>query len=236
MPLVSLRRQDVPPPTPEPSAWSADADVTAKRADLRAVVLVRDRSRSVVELELLERRERPVARPRAARAGAARPRRARRARRTRAPAPGGTAARRRRRRRRRAPPRARARASTASPGCRPRDARATSLRCSRRSGHSVMSEPRRKTSPASQMRLTSGLTKTRKYTLPSGSICSAMTKRSSPVSLSLRIPTSFETCCSIVYAFFPASSVPRSRSAARDVERRADLGRVRRSARSSSDR
>ena len=42
------------------------------------------------------------------------------------------------------------------------DARATSRRCSRRSGHSVMSEPMRKTSPASQMRLTSGFTKTRK--------------------------------------------------------------------------
>ncbi len=42
------------------------------------------------------------------------------------------------------------------------DARATRRRCSRRSGHSVMTEPRRKTSPASQMRLTSGFTKTRK--------------------------------------------------------------------------
>jgi hypothetical protein len=42
------------------------------------------------------------------------------------------------------------------------DARATSLRCSRRSGHSVMTEPMRKTSPASQMRLTSGFTNTRK--------------------------------------------------------------------------
>ena len=42
------------------------------------------------------------------------------------------------------------------------DARATSRRCSRLSGHSVMSEPSRNTSPASQMRLTSGLTKTRK--------------------------------------------------------------------------
>ncbi len=41
-------------------------------------------------------------------------------------------------------------------------ARATSLRCSRRSGQSVMSDPRRNTSPASQMRLTRGLTKTRK--------------------------------------------------------------------------
>lgn len=41
-------------------------------------------------------------------------------------------------------------------------ARATSLRCSRRSGQSVMTDPRRNTSPASQMRLTSGLTKTRK--------------------------------------------------------------------------
>ena len=42
------------------------------------------------------------------------------------------------------------------------EARATSLRCSRRSGHNVMTDPMRKTSPASQMRLTSGFTKTRK--------------------------------------------------------------------------
>ena len=42
------------------------------------------------------------------------------------------------------------------------DARATRRRCSRLSGHSVMSEPSRNTSPASQMRLTSGFTKTRK--------------------------------------------------------------------------
>ena len=92
------------------------------------------------------------------------------------------------------------------------EARATRRRCSRRSGHSVITEPRRNTSPASQMRLTSGLTKTLKYTVPFGSICSAITKRSSPVSLSLRMPTSFETCCSIVYAFLPAWSEPRSRS------------------------
>ena len=68
-----------------------------------------------------------------------------------------------------------------------------------------------------------------KVDAPSGSICSAMTKRSSPVSQSVRIPTSFETCCSIVYAFFPACDVP-SCFAPRDVERRADLGRVRRRA------
>ena len=42
------------------------------------------------------------------------------------------------------------------------DARATRRRCSRRSGQSVISDPIRKTSPASQMRLTSGFTKTRK--------------------------------------------------------------------------
>ena len=42
------------------------------------------------------------------------------------------------------------------------EARATRRRCSRRSGHSVMTEPTRKTSPASQIRFTSGLTKTRK--------------------------------------------------------------------------
>src|SRR5918995_6366513 len=72
------------------------------------------------------------------------------------------------------------------------DARATSLRCSRRSGHSVTSEPTRKTSPASQMRFTRGLTNTRNWTLPSRFICSAITKRSSPVTRSLRMPTSFE--------------------------------------------
>jgi len=42
------------------------------------------------------------------------------------------------------------------------EARPTRRRCSRRSGHRVITEPRRNTSPASQMRLTSGLTKTRK--------------------------------------------------------------------------
>lgn len=41
-------------------------------------------------------------------------------------------------------------------------ARETSLRCSRASGQSVMTEPRRKTRPATQMRLTSGFTKTLK--------------------------------------------------------------------------
>lgn len=41
-------------------------------------------------------------------------------------------------------------------------ARAMSRRCSRPSGQSVISDPRRKTSPAIQMRFTSGLTNTRK--------------------------------------------------------------------------
>ena len=44
----------------------------------------------------------------------------------------------------------------------------TRRRCSRASGHRVMRDPRRKTSPAIQIRFTSGFTKTRKYTVPSG--------------------------------------------------------------------
>lgn len=38
----------------------------------------------------------------------------------------------------------------------------TSRRCSRASGHIAMSDPRRKTRPATQIRFTSGFTKTRK--------------------------------------------------------------------------
>ena len=48
--------------------------------------------------------------------------------------------------------------------------RATSFRCSRASGQSAIADPRTNTKPAIQMRFTSGLTKTRKYTLPSESI------------------------------------------------------------------
>ena len=40
--------------------------------------------------------------------------------------------------------------------------RVASRRCSRASGHSAITEPSRKTKPASQIRLTSGFTKTRK--------------------------------------------------------------------------
>src|SRR5215471_3904740 len=57
--------------------------------------------------------------------------------------------------------------------------RVTSLRCSRASGQSVITEPSTNTMPATQIRLTRGFTKTRKYTVPLGSIWSAMTKRSS---------------------------------------------------------
>ena len=64
--------------------------LASQRPDERSVVLVGDRSRPVVELELLERRRAPGRAPRAARGGAARPRRARRGRPTRARAPGGT--------------------------------------------------------------------------------------------------------------------------------------------------
>src|SRR5262249_11322037 len=51
--------------------------------------------------------------------------------------------------------------------CRPpraRASRATSLRCSRASGHSATSDPARKTKPASQIRFTSGLISTLKKT------------------------------------------------------------------------
>ncbi len=49
-------------------------------------------------------------------------------------------------------------------------ARATSRRCSRASGHSVIRDPRTKTNPAIQIRFTRGFTNTRKYTVPFGSI------------------------------------------------------------------
>ena len=137
-------------------------DLATQRADLRAVILVGDRAGAMVELELLERRERTVARFEQLEPTLLVLVEIVRARRTPARARVGTEARPRRRRRRRAPQRARERGSTCRRGGRPRGARATSLRCSRRSGHSVISEPRRKTRPASQMRLTSGLTKTRK--------------------------------------------------------------------------
>ena len=48
------------------------------------------------------------------------------------------------------------------------ESRATSRRCSRASGHMAMSDPPRKTKPATQIRFTSGFTSTLKYTrLPS---------------------------------------------------------------------
>jgi hypothetical protein len=53
-----------------------------------------------------------------------------------------------------------------------------------------------KTAPASQIRFTSGFTNTFRYTDPSARISSATTKRSSPVSRSVRIATSLEVCCS----------------------------------------
>src|SRR5262249_17258052 len=180
-----------------------------KRADLCAVVLVRDRAGPMIELELFERRKGPVARleqlqssdlrlvelDEIVRLGLRLPQKRQC---DRDDARDGE----RRGEHERDGPRVAGRPTA--------EARATSLRCSLRSGQRVITEPRRKTSPASQMRLTSGFTNTRKYTVPFGSICSAITNRSSPVSLSLRMPTSFETCCSIVYAFLPACSVPKS--------------------------
>ena len=64
-------------------------------------------------------------------------------------------------------------------------------RCSRASGHIVTTDPNRKTIPASQIRLTSGLTSTLRSTDPLALNCSPMTKRSSARRQSVRIPTSF---------------------------------------------
>ena len=49
----------------------------------------------------------------------------------------------------------------------------------------------------------------------------------SPVRRSERITTSFDTCCSTLYAFLPAAIVPRSSAPASDVEDGTDLRRVR---------
>ena len=141
--------------------------LTPQRPDLRAVVVVGDRPGPVVELELLECGERAVARLERARDDAARPASSS----SRASESGSGS-----RRNGSATTTTQATASAAasskasvngSPGV-PTSlaACATSRRCSRASGQSVMTEPRRKTSPASQMRLTSGLTKTRKYDAP----------------------------------------------------------------------
>ena len=135
-----------------------------QRADELAVVLVRDLAGAVVELELLQRRERAVALLGQLERAAAPARPARRAVVVRAPARAGTAARRRR---------TQAAASSA-----PTDEReARSCPCERRE----LAVPRReapllarvrperdqraerKTSPASQIRFTSGLTNTLKY-------------------------------------------------------------------------
>ena len=132
-----------------------------ERADERAVVVVADLARAVVELELLERRERAVALLDRARAAAPRPRSARRAVVVARPARAGTAARRAGRR----PPRAATPSSQREPVM-PGRVRAvrTSRRCSRASGHSATAEPTRKTMPAIQIRFTSGLTSTLKKT------------------------------------------------------------------------
>ena len=118
--LVSLAGWSTLPRISGSSACKRRRHLAAQRADLRSVVLVRDRPGAMVELELLERRRAHGRVPRGARAGAARRRRARRARRTRARARGGTAARPRRRRRRRAPRRARNASVNALRAVRPR--------------------------------------------------------------------------------------------------------------------
>ncbi len=136
-------------------------DVASERADLRTVVLVGDRAGPVVELELLERSERAVAgleqlEPTllgvvevVERVGL-----------------GLRLAEERHRDRddacdceRRSEHESKRQRVAGRPTA---EARSTSRRCSRRSGHSVMTEPMRNTRPASQMRFTSGLTKTRK--------------------------------------------------------------------------
>src|SRR5512135_2323516 len=73
---------------------------------------------------------------------------------------GGTGAQRRRRRRPRASPRARAPTPRQIPaGAAPAAYRAASRRCSTASGHIAISAPATKTKPATQIRLTSGFTK-----------------------------------------------------------------------------
>ena len=157
----SFAHRQVDPPRNRARAPEARRDVAAEHADLRAVVLVGDRARAVVELELLEGRERAVARLEQLeptdlvlvefvervrlRLGLAEERE-----RDHDDAGHGE---------RRSEHECEGQRVAGRPTV---EARATSRRCSRRSGHSVITEPSRNTSPASQMRLTSGLTKTRK--------------------------------------------------------------------------
>ena len=150
-----------PPPTFAGQRLERRRHVPAKRADLCAVVLVGDGAGAVVELELLQRRERAVAlleqrEPpplvvvelvERVRLGLGLPQEGKRDRDDARHGERGTEQQRQGQR---------------VAGMPTSEARATSRRCSRRSGHSVMREPTRKTSPASQMRFTSGLTKTRK--------------------------------------------------------------------------
>ena len=160
IPLVSLIGWSTLPRL-APERLQRRGHVAAKRPELRAVVLVRDGARPMLELELLERSERAISlleelEPVPFRVvqiiervrlglGLANERER-----------DGDDTRDRERRGEHE------RQGQRVAGMPTSDARATSRRCSRRSGHSVMSEPRRKTSPASQMRLTSGFTKTRK--------------------------------------------------------------------------
>src|SRR5215470_7922908 len=94
-------------------------------------------------------------------AASAPPARARRAGRWPEPGRAGTDARRRRRRRPRASPRRQGPSPRQIPaGAAPAAYRAARRRCSTASGHIAISAPATKTKPATQMRLTSGLTKT----------------------------------------------------------------------------
>ena len=182
-----LRRRRAPAAPPPPAA---------QRPDEVAVVLVGDLARAVVELELLQRGERPVAllreREPRRRSGVelvelVRPARAR----------AGTAARRARRRRREDRGEHERECSPAADG-------AAGLVVARREPPLLArvgperddASRARKTSPASQIRLTSGFTKMRRYTVPSSFTCSAITNRSSPGQVVRADADLVETCCS----------------------------------------
>ena len=148
------------------------AGLAAQRADEGAVVLVGDLACPVVELELLQRRERPVALVQEAQAllllGIRRDERVTAAgaeERTGDVDDAGGREQRAKSQCERAPSALPhyARATAPSPA-----KRAASRRCSRASGHMVTTEPSTKIRPESQIRLTSGFTITSRMTDPSG--------------------------------------------------------------------
>jgi len=160
MPLVSpIARSTLPGFALE--VLQRGRDVAAKHADLPAVVLVGDRSCAVVELEIPERSERAIARleqlepmPLLLVQVVERVRLGLRLSQEWERDHDDAGDRERRGEHESERQRVAGRPTV--------EARATRRRCSRRSGQSVMTEPTRKTSPASQMRFTSGFTKTRK--------------------------------------------------------------------------